>query len=70
MDKISVGYSNNTKYQNGDTLATVDIENKAGSALPGTGGIGTTIFYLGGGAMAAIGGIYLVSKRRMRKSEE
>lgn len=70
MDKISVGYSNNTKYQNGDTLATVDIENKAGSTLPGTGGIGTTIFYLGGGAMAAIGGIYLISKRRMRKSEE
>ncbi len=46
------------------------IENKKGSVLPGTGGIGTTIFYLGGGAMAAIGGIYLISKRRMKKSEE
>ncbi|MBQ4284113.1 MAG: isopeptide-forming domain-containing fimbrial protein [Lachnospira sp.] len=46
------------------------IENFMGSTLPGTGGIGTTIFYLGGGAMAAIGGIYLISKRRMRKSEE
>lgn len=47
-----------------------DIANKKGTSLPGTGGIGTTIFYLGGGAMAAIGGIYLISKRRMRKSEE
>lgn len=45
-------------------------ENNKGSTLPGTGGIGTTIFYLGGGAMAAIGGVYLISKRRMKKSEE
>ncbi len=48
----------------------IEIENKQGSVLPGTGGIGTTIFYLGGGAMAAIGGVYLISKRRMKKSEE
>ncbi len=47
-----------------------EIINSTGTQLPGTGGIGTTIFYLGGGAMAAIGGIYLISKRRMRKSEE
>lgn len=53
---------------NGKISAT--IENKKGSSLPGTGGIGTTIFYLGGGAMAAIGGVYLISKRRMKKSEE
>ena len=46
------------------------IVNNKGTSLPGTGGIGTTIFYLGGGAMAAIGGIYLISKRRMKKSEE
>lgn len=48
----------------------MEITNNKGNELPGTGGIGTTIFYLGGGAMAAIGGIYLISKRRMRKSEE
>ena len=46
------------------------IVNTSGELLPSTGGIGTTIFYLGGGAMAAIGGIYLISKRRMKKSEE
>ena len=48
----------------------MSITNNKGNELPGTGGIGTTIFYLGGGAMAAIGGIYLISKRRMKKSEE
>lgn len=60
-----------------DTAATAEngtisgiIENNKGTQLPSTGGIGTTIFYLGGGAMAAIGGVYLISKRRMKKSEE
>ena len=56
--------------QDKDCILDVTITNTKGSTLPGTGGIGTTIFYLGGGAMAAIGGIYLISKRRMRKSEE
>ncbi|WP_407379724.1 SpaA isopeptide-forming pilin-related protein [Methanobrevibacter sp.] len=53
-----------------DGSVSMSVENNKGTELPGTGGIGTTIFYLGGGAMAAIGGIYLISKRRMRKSEE
>ena len=53
-----------------DATATAEMQNKKGTSLPGTGGIGTTIFYLGGGAMAAIGGVYLISKRRMKKSEE
>ena len=61
-------YEANVEFVNGKIEAT--IENKSGATLPGTGGIGTTIFYLGGGAMAAIGGIYLISKRRMKKSEE
>lgn len=66
---ITLGkYNANVEFVNGKIEAT--IENKSGASLPGTGGIGTTIFYLGGGAMAAIGGIYLISKRRMKKSEE
>lgn len=61
---------------NGDKHAAVsgevygEIVNQSGTLLPGTGGIGTTIFYLGGGVMATIGGVYLISKRRMKKSEE
>ena len=66
---ITFGTSNATAtYTEGKIEA--DIINKTGTQLPGTGGIGTTIFYLGGGAMAAIGGVYLISKRRMKKSEE
>ena len=66
---ITLGeYEANVEFVNGKIEAT--IENKSGASLPGTGGIGTTIFYLGGGAMAAIGGVYLISKRRMKKSEE
>ena len=53
-----------------DCIKEVPVINTQGTTLPGTGGIGTTIFYLGGGAMAAIGGVYLISKRRMKKSEE
>lgn len=48
----------------------VKIENNSGAQLPGTGGIGTTLFYLGGGAMVAIGGIYLISKKRANGAQE
>ncbi len=56
--------------ENANATASALMKNNQGTSLPGTGGIGTTIFYLGGGAMAAIGGVYLISKRRMKKSEE
>lgn len=51
-------------------VAEINIVNLKGSGLPSTGGIGTTIFYLGGGAMAAIGGVYLISKKRMKNNQE
>ena len=46
-----------------------EIVNEKGSTLPSTGGIGTTIFYLGGGAMVAVAGVFLITKKRMGKSE-
>ena len=46
------------------------IKNYKGASLPGTGGIGTTVFYLGGGAMVAVAGIYLISKKRMKNTQE
>ena len=70
VDTIKVNDNSVEDKTTGADIGTIIIENSQGSSLPGTGGIGTTIFYLGGGAMAAIGGIYLISKRRMRKSEE
>lgn len=48
----------------------IDIENRTGSLLPSTGGIGTTLFYLGGGAIVAVAGIMLITKKRMGKEAE
>ena len=42
------------------------VENKKGSLLPSTGGIGTTIFYVVGGILVIGAGILLVTKRRMK----
>lgn len=46
------------------------IENNKGTALPSTGGIGTKLFYLGGGAMVAVAGVFLITKKRMGKEEK
>ena len=44
---------------------TVKVENKSGTVLPGTGGIGTTIFYVVGGGLMAAAAILLITKKRM-----
>lgn len=46
-----------------------DIVDTKTSSLPSTGGIGTKLFYLGGGAMVAVAGVFLITKKRMGKSE-
>lgn len=51
-------------------IVSGEIENNRGTQLPSTGGIGTTVFYLGGGAMVAVAGIYLISKKRMKNTQE
>ena len=43
----------------------ITIENKSGTELPSTGGIGTTIFYILGSLLVLGAGIILVTKRRM-----
>lgn len=45
--------------------ATVKVENKAGTTLPTTGGIGTTIFYLIGGGLMVAAAVLLIAKKRM-----
>lgn len=47
-----------------------DVINKSGSTLPSTGGIGTTVFYIGGGCMVALAGVFLITKKRMGKKED
>ena len=46
-------------------VATATIINNAGSVLPSTGGIGTTIFYIVGAILVLGAGILLVTRRRM-----
>ena len=47
------------------TGATVKVLNNAGTVLPGTGGIGTTIFYLIGGGLMVAAAVLLIAKKRM-----
>lgn len=48
-----------------DEEKVVPIENKRGTTLPGTGGIGTTIFYVVGGGLMVAAAILLITKKRM-----
>ena len=45
------------------------IVNQAGVELPSTGGIGTTLFYIGGGILVLAAVILLVTKRRMNAND-
>ena len=56
--------SSETSYTQA-TDATVKVLNKAGTQLPSTGGIGTTLFYVIGGVLMAVAAVLLVTKKRM-----
>ncbi len=43
----------------------VEVENKTGTTLPSTGGIGTTLFYVVGGGLMVAAIVLLVTKKRM-----
>lgn len=45
----------------------ITVVNRAGTELPSTGGIGTTIFYVIGGVLVAAAGVLLIVKKRMSK---
>lgn len=46
---------------------TLSVENNAGTELPTTGGIGTTIFYIMGSILVLGAGVVLVTRRRIRR---
>lgn len=47
---------------------SADVVNRAGSTLPETGGMGTTIFYVVGAILVLGAGILLITRRRMNKA--
>ena len=57
---------NNKTQDNGLGYNRVDVENKTGTVLPSTGGAGTTMIYLIGGALVLGSGVVLATKRRVK----
>ena len=56
---ITIGESTSTVNQ-------VEVENKSGSLLPHTGGMGTTLFYIFGAILVIGSGVVLITKKRMK----
>ena len=71
-DSIAEGNSLNTADEENDKVGKVDttITNTSSSTLPSTGGIGTTMFYVGGGVLVAGAGVLLITKKRAKKDAE
>ena len=66
----SVNGKNDTGANAGDGIVAGTIENNKGTTLPSTGGIGTTLFYVGGGCVVALAGVALITKKRMNNRED
>ena len=66
--KIVVTKADNTKKITRDDVVVtqIDVENKSGSLLPSTGGMGTTLIYLIGGALVLGSGFVLANKKRAK----
>lgn len=52
-------------YGTDNATGTIKVLNNAGTTLPSTGGIGTTIFYLIGGGLMVAAAVLLIAKKRM-----
>jgi len=57
----AVGIENDT--------GVVTVVNETGVELPSTGGIGTTLFYIGGGILVLLAVVMLVTKKRMKAED-
>lgn len=67
--KVEITNDGKVQVEKPEGLTTVDkveVENKTGTVLPSTGGMGTTMIYLIGGALVLGSGVVLVTKRRVK----
>jgi len=58
----------NVTEENPNGVTEIKIENKSGTELPSTGGVGTTVFYVLGGILAVGAAVLLVTKKRMEQA--
>lgn len=61
--------TDNAKVSVDGYTATLTIKNTKGAELPETGGIGTKLFYIGGGALVLASAVILISKKRAKDAE-
>ena len=47
-----------------DEVTRIEVENKSGTILPFTGGMGTTVIYIVGALLVLISGVVLITKKR------
>lgn len=65
-DSITYDKDNSATYTTiTNEKPNIEIENKTGSLLPETGGIGTTVFYAAGALLVIAGVVVLVTRKRM-----
>lgn len=62
---IAIDEAGNVTMNGSPVTEDVEVVNQAGSLLPSTGGVGTTMFYVIGGILVVGAGVVLVSKKRM-----
>ena len=66
---ITIGEGNKASTTPGDIntgIVSTIVENNKGIQLPGTGGIGTTIFYVVGGILVVGAAVLLIAKKRTK----
>ena len=64
---VTVEIDENEKFRVGESEANpVKVENKSGTVLPSTGGVGTTMIYLVGAVLVLGSGVVLATKRRVK----
>ena len=67
--KKNTSDTNTATYNSTTGVFEIRIQNQKGTTLPSTGGIGTTIFYIGGSILVLAAAILLITKRRMSAND-
>lgn len=68
--EVTVNGANGGTVTEANLTATAKIANNTGSLLPSTGGVGTTMMFIVGGALALGAAVLFVTKKRMSKNAD